>query len=125
MVLFRKKPQQYDAIVGDRGIQLSGGQRQRLAIARAMVKNPELLIFDEATSALDNESEKVVQEAINNAMVNRTALVVAHRLSTVRNADRIVVMERGKVMESGSHEELLEHNGMYRYLYEIQFAGKS
>jgi len=120
-----EKPQQYDAIVGDRGIQLSGGQRQRLAIARAMVKNPELLIFDEATSALDNESEKVVQEAINNAMVNRTALVVAHRLSTVRNADRIVVMERGKVMESGSHEELLEHNGMYRYLYEIQFAGKS
>jgi len=120
-----EKPQQYDTLVGDRGIQLSGGQRQRLAIARAMVKNPELLIFDEATSALDNESEKVVQEAINNAMVNRTALVVAHRLSTVRNADRIVVMERGKVMESGSHEELLEYNGMYRYLYEIQFAGKS
>ncbi|MBN1279000.1 MAG: ABC transporter ATP-binding protein [Chlorobiaceae bacterium] len=119
-----EKPQQYDTIVGDRGIQLSGGQRQRLAIARAMVKNPELLIFDEATSALDNESEKVVQEAINNAMANRTALVVAHRLSTVRSADRIVVMERGKVMESGSHEELLEHNGMYRYLYEIQFAGK-
>lgn len=120
-----EKKQQYDTIVGDRGIQLSGGQRQRLAIARAMVKNPELLIFDEATSALDNESEKVVQEAINNAMANRTALVVAHRLSTVRNADRIVVMERGKVMESGSHAELLEHNGMYRYLYEIQFSGKN
>jgi subfamily B ATP-binding cassette protein MsbA len=119
-----EKPQQYQTMIGDRGLQLSGGQRQRLAIARAMVKNPELLIFDEATSALDNESEKVVQEAIDNALEDRTALVVAHRLSTIKNADRIVVMERGRVMESGSHHELLQMNGLYKKLYDIQFAVK-
>jgi len=119
-----EKPEQYQTLIGDRGIQLSGGQRQRLAIARAMVKNPELLIFDEATSALDNESEKVVQQAIDHALVNRTALVVAHRLSTVKNADRIIVMERGKVMESGSHQELIEHEGLYKHLYDIQFGEK-
>jgi len=118
------KPQQYGTLVGDRGIQLSGGQRQRLAIARAMVKNPELLIFDEATSALDNESEKVVQEAIDHALQDRTALVVAHRLSTVKNADKIIVMDRGKVAESGSHKELLEKNGLYKMYYDIQFEGK-
>ncbi|NTV92185.1 MAG: ABC transporter ATP-binding protein [Chlorobiaceae bacterium] len=120
-----EKPEGYQTLVGDRGIQLSGGQRQRLAIARAMVKNPDLLIFDEATSALDNESEKVVQQAIDHALENRTALVVAHRLSTVKNADRIIVMERGQVAESGSHEELLKVDGLYRKLYEIQFAGKA
>lgn len=119
-----EKPQQYGTLVGDRGIQLSGGQRQRLAIARAMVKNPELLIFDEATSALDNESEKVVQEAIDHALQDRTALVVAHRLSTVKNADKIIVMDRGKVAESGSHKELLEKNGLYKMYYDIQFEGK-
>lgn len=119
------KPEGYKTQVGDRGIQLSGGQRQRLAIARAMVRNPELLIFDEATSALDNESEKVVQDAINHAMENRTALVVAHRLSTVRNADRIIVMERGRVIESGSHKELLEMNGTYKHLFDIQFSDKT
>jgi len=119
-----EKPQQYGTLVGDRGIQLSGGQRQRLAIARAMVKNPELLIFDEATSALDNESEKVVQEAIDHALQDRTALVVAHRLSTVKNADKIIVMDRGKVAESGSHQELLEKNGLYKMYYDIQFEGK-
>lgn len=118
------KAEQYDTMIGDRGIQLSGGQRQRIAIARAMVKNPELLIFDEATSALDNESEKVVQQAIDNAMEERTALVVAHRLSTVKNADKIIVMERGNVVESGNHEQLLEHNGVYKMLYDIQFASK-
>ncbi len=118
------KPQQYQTLIGDRGLQLSGGQRQRIAIARAMVKNPELLIFDEATSALDNESEKIVQQAIDNAMANRTALVVAHRLSTIKNADKIVVMERGNVMESGSHEQLIEHSGVYKMLYDIQFAVK-
>jgi ATP-binding cassette, subfamily B, bacterial MsbA len=118
------KPEGYKTLVGDRGLQLSGGQRQRLAIARAMVRNPELLIFDEATSALDNESEKVVQEAIDHALENRTALIVAHRLSTVRNADRIIVMERGRVIESGSHAELLEMNGTYKYLFDLQFTEK-
>ncbi len=119
------KPEGYNTLVGDRGIQLSGGQRQRLAIARAMVKNPELLIFDEATSALDNESEKVVQQAIDHALADRTALVVAHRLSTIRNADRIIVMDRGRAVESGNHEELLKLGGLYKNLYDIQFAGKA
>ena len=118
------KPQQYQTLIGDRGLQLSGGQRQRIAIARAMVKNPEILIFDEATSALDNESEKIVQQAIDNAMENRTALVVAHRLSTIKNADKIIVMERGNVMESGNHQQLIENNGVYKMLYDIQFAVK-
>ncbi|WP_164926815.1 ABC transporter ATP-binding protein [Chlorobaculum tepidum] len=120
-----EKPEQYDTMIGDRGIQLSGGQRQRIAIARAMVKNPELLIFDEATSALDNESEKVVQDAIDHAMENRTALVVAHRLSTIKNADKIIVMERGKVVEAGNHAALLEKNGVYKMLYDIQFTGQA
>jgi subfamily B ATP-binding cassette protein MsbA len=119
-----EKPKQYDTMIGDRGIQLSGGQRQRIAIARAMVKNPELLIFDEATSALDNESEKVVQEAIDHAMENRTALVVAHRLSTVKNANKIIVMDRGKVVESGNHQTLINLNGTYKMLYDIQFVTK-
>ncbi len=118
------KPQQYQTLIGDRGLQLSGGQRQRIAIARAMVKNPELLIFDEATSALDNESEKIVQQAIDNAMENRTALVVAHRLSTIKNADKIIVMERGNVIESGNHQTLIEKDGVYKMLYDIQFAVK-
>lgn len=120
-----EKPLQYETMIGDRGIQLSGGQRQRIAIARAMVKNPELLIFDEATSALDNESEKVVQDAIDHAMENRTALVVAHRLSTIKNADKIVAMEKGRVVESGTHQELLSRNGLYKMLYELQFSVKS
>ena len=119
-----EKPQQYQTYIGDRGIQLSGGQRQRIAIARAMVKNPELLVFDEATSALDNESEKVVQDAIDHALKSRTALVVAHRLSTIKNADKIIVMEQGKVMEAGNHQQLLAMNGIYKKLYDIQFAGK-
>ncbi|NTW83094.1 MAG: ABC transporter ATP-binding protein [Chlorobiaceae bacterium] len=117
-----EKPQQYDTMIGDRGIQLSGGQRQRIAIARAMVNNPELLIFDEATSALDNESEKIVQQAIDQAMENRTALVVAHRLSTIKNADKIIVLDKGRVAESGSHEELIAVNGLYKKLYELQFG---
>jgi len=119
-----EKPERYETVIGDRGVQLSGGQRQRLAIARAMVKNPDLLIFDEATSALDNESEKVVQEAIDHALSERTALVVAHRLSTIRNADRIIVLERGQVVESGSHEELLAIDGFYKKFYDIQFSSQ-
>lgn len=118
-----EKPLKYKTVVGDRGVQLSGGQRQRLAIARAMVKNPELLIFDEATSALDNESEKVVQEAIDHALEERTALVVAHRLSTIKNADKIVVLNKGRVAELGRHEELLAKNGLYKMYYDIQFSG--
>lgn len=119
-----EKPLQYDTVIGDRGIQLSGGQRQRLAIARAMVKNPDLLIFDEATSALDNESEKVVQEAIDYSLKNRTALVVAHRLSTVKNADRIIVFDEGKIAENGTHDELMMRHGLYRMYYDIQFRNK-
>ena len=116
-----EKPKKYKTIIGDRGIQLSGGQRQRLAIARAMAKNPDLLIFDEATSALDNESEKVVQRAIDHALEDRTALVVAHRLSTVKNADKIVVLDHGKAVEWGTHEQLLALDGMYKMFYDIQF----
>ncbi len=117
-----EKPEQYQTLIGDRGVQLSGGQRQRISIARAMLKNPPVLIFDEATSALDNESEKVVQAAIENAMSERTAIVIAHRLSTLKNADKIIVMEQGEIIEQGSHAELMEKNGTYRHLYEMQFA---
>ncbi|MFN3344431.1 MAG: ABC transporter ATP-binding protein [Chloroherpetonaceae bacterium] len=117
-----EKPEQYQTLIGDRGVQLSGGQRQRISIARAMLKNPPVLIFDEATSALDNESEKVVQAAIENAMSERTAIVIAHRLSTLKNADKIIVMEQGEIIEQGSHAELMEKNGTYRRLYEMQFA---
>ncbi len=118
-------PQGYDTVVGNRGVMLSGGQRQRLAIARALLKNPPILIFDEATSALDTESEKLVQEAIDRLMTNRTTLVVAHRLSTIQNADRILVIDQGRIVESGKHEELLKREGLYRRLYLMQFGGKS
>ena len=115
-------PEGYDTVIGERGIKLSGGQRQRLSIARAILKNPDIMIFDEATSALDNESEILVQEAIERMMVNRTTFVIAHRLSTIRNANRILVLDRGKIIQLGKHEDLIaDENGLYSKFYEMQF----
>jgi subfamily B ATP-binding cassette protein MsbA len=118
----RELPNGYDTIVGERGIFLSGGQRQRLAIARALLVDAPVLILDEATSALDAESERLVQRAIANLVQNRTTLVIAHRLSTIRRADTIVVMEAGRIVEMGSHSELISAGGKYKKLYELQFA---
>lgn len=114
--------QGYQTNIGDRGTKLSGGQRQRISIARAVLKNPPILILDEATSALDTESEKLVQDALNKLMKNRTSIVIAHRLSTIRNADMIYVMQDGKVIEQGRHEELLKQNGAFKALYDQQFS---
>jgi ATP-binding cassette, subfamily B, bacterial MsbA len=114
-------PDAYDTIVGERGVKLSGGQRQRVAIARALLKNPAILILDEATSSLDSESERLVQEALEILMQGRTTFVIAHRLSTVRRADRIVVLNEGLIVEEGTHIELLANGGLYKQLYEIQF----
>ncbi|RJO64747.1 MAG: ABC transporter ATP-binding protein [Candidatus Omnitrophota bacterium] len=119
----RRLPEGYDTFIGDRGIKLSGGERQRLAIARALLKNPPILILDEATSQLDTESERIVQEALNRLMQGRTVFMIAHRLSTVKNAHRIIVVAEGRVLEDGSHEELLRKDGLYRKLCQCQELG--
>jgi ABC-type multidrug transport system fused ATPase/permease subunit len=112
-----EKPEGYDTVIGDRGDKLSGGQQQRITIARAILKNPSILVLDEATSAMDTKTEKLVQEALNNLMQNRTSLVIAHRLSTIQNADEILVVKDGEIVERGSHDELLAHNdGEYHQL---------
>ena len=115
-------PDRFDAIIGERGVKLSGGQKQRIAIARALLKNPPILILDEATSSLDTESEKKVQLAIEALLKNRTALIIAHRLSTVQSADKIIVIDSGKIVEVGNHNQLYDNDGLYRKLYDIQFS---
>jgi subfamily B ATP-binding cassette protein MsbA len=118
-------PDGFNTVIGNRGVMLSGGQRQRLAIARALLKNPQILIFDEATSALDTGSEIQVQEAINHLMKGRTTLVIAHRLSTISSADQIIVVDQGKIVQQGTHTHLMEEGGLYARLYQMQFRDQN
>ncbi len=118
-------PQNYDTHIGENGIKLSGGERQRIAIARAVLKNPPILVLDEATSNLDSDSERAVQTALDELMKGRTTLIVAHRLSTIRNVDRIYVLVNGEIAEVGSHDELLAKDGEFARLYRMQFANDS
>ena len=119
-LFIREMPEGYHTLIGDRGVKLSGGQRQRLSIARAVLRNPDILLLDEATSALDSQSEVYVQEALDNIMKNRTSVVIAHRLSTVQHADRIVVFQDGSIIEQGNHAELMCQNSLYAKWVEMQ-----
>ena len=110
----------YDTLVGEKGVKLSGGERQRIAIARALLKNPKILVLDEATSALDNQSEMLIQEALERLMAGRTTFIIAHRLSTIHNSDKIIVLAKGKVVESGNHEKLMENENLYHHLYTMK-----
>ncbi|HPR62331.1 MAG TPA: ATP-binding cassette domain-containing protein [Prolixibacteraceae bacterium] len=123
MEFIERFPEGMETLVGERGTQLSGGQRQRVAIARAVLKDPKILILDEATSSLDSESERLVQDALEKLMKNRTSIVIAHRLSTIRKADQIFVINYGKLAEQGTHDELVQLQGIYSNLSELQFAG--
>ncbi|MBC8550052.1 MAG: ATP-binding cassette domain-containing protein, partial [Candidatus Brocadiales bacterium] len=114
-------PKGYDTVVGEQGVKLSGGQKQRVTIARAILKNAPILILDEATSSLDSESEKLVQEALDNLMKDKTTFVIAHRLSTIRHADRIIVLKKGSIIETGTHDELIDKDGEYKKQFRIQF----